>query len=47
MEKIEKQSNPKVMNIGEEKLTLKCFGFNESSSGHSNGEISVDRITNV
>ena len=31
--KIEKQSNPKVMNLLEGKLTLKRFGFNEPSSG--------------
>ena len=31
--KIEKQSNPKVMNLLEVKSTLKRFGFNEPSSG--------------
>ena len=31
--KIEKLSNPKLMNLLEEKLTLKSFGFNEPSSG--------------
>ena len=33
MEKIEKQSNSKVMNLLEGKSTLKRFGFNEPSSG--------------
>ena len=30
--KIEKQSNPKVMNLSEGKSTLKYFGFNEPSA---------------
>ena len=31
--KIEKQSNPKLMNLLGGKSTLKCFGFNVPSSG--------------
>ena len=33
MKKIEKQSNPKSMNLLEEKSTLKRFGFDKTSSG--------------
>ena len=33
MDKIEKQSNPKLRNLFEEKSKLKRFGFNEPLSG--------------
>ena len=39
IEKIEKQSNPKVMNL------LRRFGFNELSLGLWDGETKVDKIT--
>ena len=43
IEKIEKETNPKVMNLLEGKLTLKCFNFTEPSSGLLDGETCIYR----
>ena len=45
MEKIEKQCNPKVMNLLQSKVRVKRFSFNKLTPRLLEGERRVDRTT--